>query len=56
MPAGGRPNTINGDNWKEFLGPDGVPSSTLIVEGMYMDGLSFNYLVYNCAILLCGVI
>ena len=33
VPAGGRPNTINGDNWKEFLDAKGVPSSPLIVEG-----------------------
>ena len=33
VPAGGRPNTINGDNWKEFLDSNGKPSSPLIVEG-----------------------
>ena len=33
VPAGGRPNTINADNWRNFLGPDGKPSSPLIVEG-----------------------
>eukprot|EP00596_Hydrurales_sp_CCMP1899_P000433 CAMPEP_0119043108 /NCGR_PEP_ID=MMETSP1177-20130426/17647_1 /TAXON_ID=2985 /ORGANISM="Ochromonas sp, Strain CCMP1899" /LENGTH=989 /DNA_ID=CAMNT_0007010475 /DNA_START=132 /DNA_END=3098 /DNA_ORIENTATION=- len=33
VPAGGRPNTINGDNWREFLDADGKPSSPLIVEG-----------------------
>ena len=34
IPAGGRPNTINGRNWKSFLLEDGkTPSSPLIVEG-----------------------
>ena len=34
VPAGGRPNTINIDNWEQFLLEDGVtPSSPLIVEG-----------------------
>lgn len=33
VPAGGRPNTVNGENWMKFLGPDGKPSSPLIVEG-----------------------
>lgn len=34
VPAGGRPNTINIDNWKQFLDPTtGKPSSPLIVEG-----------------------
>ncbi len=33
VPAGGRPNTINGDNWKQFLDADGKPCSPLIVEG-----------------------
>ena len=34
IPAGGRPNTINADNWKQFLDPvTGKPSSSLIVEG-----------------------
>lgn len=33
IPAGGRPNTINGDNWKLFLDETGKPSSPLIVEG-----------------------
>lgn len=33
VPAGGRPNTINGDNWRNFLDENGVPSSKLIVEG-----------------------
>ena len=34
IPAGGRPNTINASNWKQFLKEDGkTPSSPLIVEG-----------------------
>lgn len=33
IPAGGRPATINGDNWHRFLDSDGQPSSRLIVEG-----------------------
>lgn len=33
VPAGGRPGTMNGDNWRRFLGADGKPSSRLIVEG-----------------------
>lgn len=33
IPAGGRPNTINIDNWRQFLDADGKPSSPLIVEG-----------------------
>jgi glutamate dehydrogenase len=32
IPAGGRPATINADNWQEFL-LNGHPSSRLIVEG-----------------------
>ncbi|KAK1946548.1 NAD-specific glutamate dehydrogenase [Phytophthora citrophthora] len=33
IPAGGRPNTINENNWRDYLGADGKPSSGLIVEG-----------------------
>ncbi len=33
VPGGGRPSTINERNWREFLQPDGRPSSPLIVEG-----------------------
>jgi len=33
VTAGGRPNTIHEKNWREFLLPDGKPSSPLIVEG-----------------------
>ena len=46
VPAGGRPNTINGDNWKEFLGPNGKPSSTLIVEGTYMHSYCTHVYAY----------
>lgn len=33
IPAGGRPQTIHGGNWSEFLLADGTPSSRVIVEG-----------------------
>jgi len=33
VPAGGRPNTINAQNWSSFLNQDGTPSAPLIVEG-----------------------
>jgi glutamate dehydrogenase len=33
VPAGGRPETIHKDNWRQFLDEKGVPSSKLIVEG-----------------------
>jgi glutamate dehydrogenase len=33
VPGGGRPATINERNWREYLQPDGRPSSPLIVEG-----------------------
>ncbi|OWZ19667.1 NAD-specific glutamate dehydrogenase [Phytophthora megakarya] len=33
IPAGGRPNTINENNWRDYLDADGKPSSGLIVEG-----------------------
>ncbi|UIZ21305.1 hypothetical protein KXD40_001076 [Peronospora effusa] len=33
IPAGGRPNTINENNWQEYLDADGKPSAGLIVEG-----------------------
>ncbi len=33
VPGGGRPNTINADNWKQFLDADAKPNSPLIVEG-----------------------
>jgi glutamate dehydrogenase len=33
IPAGGRPETIDGSNWRQFLRPDGTPSAGTIVEG-----------------------
>ncbi len=33
IPAGGRPETVDGTNWRRFLGPDGYPSTRVIVEG-----------------------
>src|SRR5512134_628542 len=33
IPAGGRPETIDGSNWKRYLAGDGTPSAPVIVEG-----------------------
>lgn len=33
LPAGGRPETIDGSNWRRYLGEDGSPSAPVIVEG-----------------------
>ncbi|CAN0351959.1 unnamed protein product, partial [Scytosiphon promiscuus] len=33
VPAGGRPGTINGSNWRSYLDKDGQASSALVVEG-----------------------
>ncbi|MBP2673883.1 MAG: glutamate dehydrogenase [Deltaproteobacteria bacterium] len=33
LPAGGRPETMDGTNWMRFLGGDGSPSARVIVEG-----------------------
>ena len=33
IPGGGRPETIDGQNWQKFLLPDGTPSARAIVEG-----------------------
>jgi glutamate dehydrogenase len=33
IPGGGRPETINDENWQRFLLADGTPSSKVIVEG-----------------------
>lgn len=33
IPAGGRPETIDGQNWQSFLDGNGVPSSGVIIEG-----------------------
>ncbi len=33
IPCGGRPATIHGGNWKNYLKEDGTPSARVIVEG-----------------------
>ncbi len=33
IPAGGRPYTVNSDNWQHFLQPDGTPSAKAVIEG-----------------------
>jgi glutamate dehydrogenase len=33
IPAGGRPETIDGQNWRSFLNAEGAPSARVIVEG-----------------------
>jgi len=33
IPAGGRPETIDGTNWQSYLREDGKPSAPVIVEG-----------------------
>ncbi|HXE97557.1 MAG TPA: NAD-glutamate dehydrogenase domain-containing protein, partial [Dongiaceae bacterium] len=33
IPAGGRPETIDSQNWRSFLDAEGVPSARVIVEG-----------------------
>jgi glutamate dehydrogenase len=33
IPGGGRPETIDKDNWQRFLQPDGTPSARVIIEG-----------------------
>jgi glutamate dehydrogenase len=33
VPGGGRPETIDGQNWQKFLLPDGTPSARAVVEG-----------------------
>jgi glutamate dehydrogenase len=33
LPSGGRPETIDGENWMRFLRGDGTPTSRAIVEG-----------------------
>jgi glutamate dehydrogenase len=33
IPGGGRPETIDAQNWSRFLLPDGTPSARVIVEG-----------------------
>ena len=33
IPAGGRPETVNSNNWRNFLDANGTPSARVIVEG-----------------------
>jgi len=33
IPAGGRPETIDGLNWRSFLNAEGIPTARVIVEG-----------------------
>jgi glutamate dehydrogenase len=33
IPAGGRPRTLNGANYRDFLDESGIPSSRIIIEG-----------------------
>jgi glutamate dehydrogenase len=33
IPAGGRPETIDAQNWRDFMKPDGTPSARVIIEG-----------------------
>jgi glutamate dehydrogenase len=33
IPAGGRPETIDGQNWEQYLDEHGKPSASIIVEG-----------------------
>ena len=33
IPAGGRPETIDGQNWRSYLDDSGMPSSRVIIEG-----------------------
>lgn len=33
IPAGGRPYTVNSDNWQHFMQADGTPSARGVVEG-----------------------
>ncbi len=33
VPGGGRPNTVNKNNWTDFLVSEGIASSPLVVEG-----------------------
>jgi glutamate dehydrogenase len=33
IPSGGRPDTINSKNWRDFFAADGTPSARAVVEG-----------------------
>ncbi len=65
IPAGGRPRTINHDNWRGFLTSNGVPTSKIIVEGanLFITPSARNELAEKGAIIIkdssankCGVI
>jgi len=67
VPAGGRPSTVNGSNWREFLQPDGLtPSARLVVEGanLFFDAQARAALFEHCKLPIikdssankCGVI
>ena len=66
VPAGGRPSTVNGANWRDFLLPDGTPSSKVIVEGanLFVTAEARQHLFDHCALPIikdssankCGVI
>jgi len=66
VPAGGRPSTVNGANWRDFLLPDGTPSSRVIVEGanLFVTADARQRLFEHCALPIikdssankCGVI
>ncbi|MCG8421547.1 MAG: NAD-glutamate dehydrogenase [Proteobacteria bacterium] len=65
VPAGGRPSTINEENWREYL-HDGKPSSRVIVEGanLFITPGARKYLSQEAGVLIvkdssankCGVI
>jgi len=66
VPAGGRPSTVNGSNWREFLRADGTPSARLVVEGanLFFTGEARAALFETCGLPMikdssankCGVI
>jgi len=67
VPAGGRPSTVNGSNWREFLQADGhTPSARLVVEGanLFFDAQARASLFEECRLPIikdssankCGVI
>ena len=66
VPAGGRPSSINGSNWRDFLLPDGSPSARAIVEGanLFVTAEARQALFEHCALPIikdssankCGVI
>jgi len=67
VPAGGRPSTVNGGNWRDFLLADGItPSARLVVEGanLFFDAEARSQLFEHCGLPIikdssankCGVI